>query len=91
MVYRTLSEGLSEQYEKRISPDYCHRLMKKFFMPQIDTGIIDKHGAPVMVEMSTTELCRSGDGGFMDYVERIQEFAAHKGIYIPDPNEDFDQ
>ena len=41
------------------------------------------------VPMSTTELCRSGnEDSFQDYLIQIQELAAKKGIYIPDPCEE---
>jgi len=88
VVYRTLSDGLTEHYQVPITPNKAHKLMKKFFMPHVDSGLQDKNGEPIMLEMSTTELCRSGsESSFQDYVERVQEFAAHKGIYIPDPGE----
>ena len=41
------------------------------------------------VDMSTTELCRSGsEQSFQDYIIQIQELAAKKGIYIADPSEE---
>ena len=84
VVYKTLAEGLSDQYKERITPDYVHRLCKKYFMPKIEVP-----GIRQMVDMSTTELCRGGnEDSFQEYVLRLQEFAAKKGIYIPDPQED---
>jgi len=83
VVYKTLSDGLSEQYGAFISPDYVHRLCKKYFMPKIEVP-----GVGQTVEMSTTELTRGGnEDSFQDYILKIQEFAAKKGLYIPDPME----
>ena len=83
VVYKTLSEGLSEVYKAYITPDHCHALCKKYFMPKIEIPGIKK-----LVDMSTTELCKSGnEDSFQDYVLQIQQLAAERGIYIPDPNE----
>lgn len=87
VVYKTLSEGLSEQHSALITPDHVHRLCKRYFMPKITVPGIEQE-----VDMSTTELCRSGnEESFQDYVMQIQKLAAAKGIYIPDPHEDYDQ
>ena len=52
-------------------------------MPKIEVPGLNKQ-----VDMSTTELCRSGnEDSFQDYILQIQELASKKGIYIPDPNE----
>ena len=83
VVYKTLSEGLSDLHKERITPDHCHALCKKYFMPKLEIPGIKK-----LVDMSTTELCRSGnEESFQDYVLQIQQLAAERGIYIPDPNE----
>ena len=84
VVYKTLSEALSDQYNSHITSDMAHELCRKYFMPQIEVP-----GTGQFIPMSTTDLCRSGnEESFQDYVLRIQEFAAKKGVYIPDPNED---
>jgi hypothetical protein len=84
VVYKTLSEGLSEQYSERVTSDHVHELCRKYFMAQVEVP-----GIGQSVPMSTTELCRGGnEDSFQDYVLRIQEFAAKKQIYIPDPQED---
>jgi hypothetical protein len=83
VVYKTLSEALSEQHNKLITSDHIHELCRKYFMPQVEVPGIEQS-----VPMSTTELCRGGnEDSFQDYVLRIQEFAAKKNIYIPDPQE----
>ena len=83
VVYPTLAEGLSEEYKAHITSDHVHEICKKHFMPKIEVP-----GIKTIISMSTTELCRSGNkDAFQDYVLRIQEMAARKGIYIPDPNE----
>jgi hypothetical protein len=84
VVYKTLSEALSEQYSSHITSDHVHELCRKYFMPQIEVP-----GTEQTVPMSTTELTRGGnEDGFQDYILKIQEFAAKKGVYIPDPQED---
>lgn len=84
VVYKTLAEELSERHNAHITPDYVHRLCKKYFMPKITVPGINQE-----VDMSTTELCRSGnEKSFQNYVLQIQQLGAAKGIYIPDPGED---
>ena len=84
VVYKTLSEGLSALHKEHITPDHVHRLCRQYFMPKIEVPGINKQ-----VDMSTTELCRSGnEDSFQDYILQIQELASKKGIYIPDPNEE---
>ncbi len=84
VVYKTLSEGLSELHGAHITPDHVHRLCKKYFMPKVTIPGIEQD-----VDMSTTELCRSGnENSFQDYIIQIQELAAKKGIYIADPSEE---
>lgn len=84
VVYKTLSEGMSRQHSALITPEMVHQLCKQYFAPRVDVP-----GTGKTIPMSTTELCRSGnEESFQDYVTQIQELAAHKGIYIPDPNEE---
>ena len=83
IVYKTLAEGLSELHKAHITPDQIHRLCRQYFMPKEDIPGLNK-----TVDMSTTQLCRSGnEDSFQDYVLQIQQLAAERGIYIPDPNE----
>ena len=92
VVYKTLARGLSEEYGTLVMPETAHKLCKKFFMPRVDSGVEDKEGNPIFVEMSTTELCKSGEEqAFQDYIIQIQHLGASKGIYIPDPNEEQQQ
>ena len=83
VVYKTLAEGMTEQSEQLVKPEWVHELCKQYFAPRIGVPGTDK-----TVPMSTTELCRSGnEDSFQDYVTQIQQLAAAKGIYIPDPQE----
>jgi len=83
VVYKTLAEGLSEAHKAHITPDQIHRLCRQYFMPKEDIPGLNK-----TVDMSTTQLCRSGnEDSFQDYVLQIQQLAAERGIYIPDPQE----
>jgi hypothetical protein len=85
VVYKTLSEALSKQYQAHITPEMVHGLCREYFMPRVDVP-----GTGKSIPMSTTQLCRSGETeSFQDYVLQIQEFAAKKGIYIQDPNEEW--
>jgi hypothetical protein len=83
VVYKTLAEGLSELHKAYITPDQIHRLCRQYFMPKEDIPGLNK-----TVDMSTTQLCRSGnEDSFQDYVIQIQQLAAERGIYIADANE----
>ena len=83
VVYKTLAEGMSEISGELVRPEWMHQLCKEHFMPRIHVP-----GTEKTIPMSTTELCKSGnEQAFSDYVTQIQELAAHKGIYIPSPNE----
>ena len=83
VVYKTLAEGMSEQYKAYITPEMVHELCRQHFMPRVEVP-----GTGQSIPMSTTELCRSGsEDSFQEYVLQIQELAAKKGIYIPDPEE----
>ena len=86
VVYKTLAEGMSEQYNAYITPEMVHELCKQHFMPRIEVP-----GTGQSIPMSTTDLCRSGnEESFQTYVLQIQELAARKGIFIPDPGEETD-
>jgi len=83
LLYKTLAEGMSEQHNAYITPEMVHELCRQHFMPRVEVP-----GTGQSVPMSTTELCRSGnEDSFQEYVLQIQELAAKKGIYLPDPNE----
>jgi len=84
VVYERLAAGMSDYYKAHITADHMHELCKKHFMPRYTVPGIEQE-----VPMSTTELCRSGnEDSFQDYLIQIQELAAKKGIYIPDPSEE---
>jgi hypothetical protein len=79
VVYKTLSEALSDQYKAHVTSRDIHKLCSEYFMERYMVPGTDKS-----VPKSTTELSKPE---FSDYVLRIQEFAAKKNIYIPDPQE----
>ena len=84
VVYKTLADGMSEQYKAYVTPEMVHELCKQHFMPRIEVP-----GTGQSIPMSTTDLCRSGnEESFQTYVLQIQELAARKGIFIPDPGEE---
>ena len=85
VVYKTLALGMTEQNNAIITVDMVHELCKQYFAPRVGVP-----GTGKDIPMSTTQLCRSGDTEtFQDYVTQIQALGAAKGIYIPDPNEEF--
>lgn len=82
VVYKTFAEGMSEQSGELVKPEWIHDLCRQHFLPRFKVPGTDK-----TVPMSTTDLCRSGnEQAFQDYVEQIMALAAHKGIFIPDPD-----
>jgi hypothetical protein len=84
VVYKTLAEGMSEQYHALVTSEMVHDLCRQHFAPRVEVP-----GTGLTVPMSTADLCRSGnEDSFQDYVTQIQELGAKKGIYIEDPNEE---
>ena len=84
VVYERLAAGLSNHYQKHITAKMIHEICKDAFMPRYTVPGIERE-----VPMSTTDLTRNGnEESFQDYVLQIQEMAARKGIYIPDPGEE---
>ena len=83
VVYPTLAKHLAETRNcQPPTTKQLHYVCKEYFMPRVKVP-----GSEQTIPMSTTELRKSGEGGFQDYLERIYEFAAKLGCYIPGPNE----
>lgn len=93
VAYKRLSDATG--YERDDISEYCcglyfgwktKKVPKKpkcdgFEEVPLRTTTTDENGKRSV--LSTTE--------FMDYVAFVQRFAASKGIYIPDPDEEFDE
>lgn len=74
------------------TPELTHALLKERFLPIVLGGekqniVIPDTGEVIDVPYSTTLLSTTQ---FMHYKDLIQAFAADFEIYIPDPNEEFE-
>jgi hypothetical protein len=77
VVYPTFARGLSEQCDELVRPEWVHELCRAHFLEPIPVPGTDK-----TVPRSTTTLSKDE---FADYILQIQELAAIKNIFIPDP------
>lgn len=76
-LYQEFAHGLSDQTGEYVSAEQIHEVCKDYFLPKSPVP-----GFDVMVSGSTTELERSGDESFSDYLEQVIALAAERGIYL---------
>ena len=82
VVYPTILQ--SGQLEGWTADDLHEFFLIEHFGSEIIEGFGRKRHKPIKrsSKLSTVE--------FMDFVAHIQQFMAERGVYIPDPGEDFD-
>jgi len=75
-----------------ITPDSIHEMMKEQFLPIVlgeeKIRVVTPHGEVLEAPYTTKVLTTTQ---FMDYKALIQNWAAELDIYIPDPNEGWEE
>lgn len=85
VVVPMVADHLTERHNYPYTTDMAHFLLRSQFLPAREDPITKRKEYG-----STTDLVRSGDGedSWGVYIQKIQEWAAKSGLYIPDPQEE---